>query len=300
MRVASPVRVSQSLSRALVQPQKQTLLKVRRYLQEAPGAMSADALLTLGVDPGARNVGTACDDDDVLSPSLLDLGPLHSTSTQDCIAQLVTTIDHKLTAAADIKRLSCEKQIEAHATGKSQLVCSRLLAVQGALQALCYFKNIEFDLIEINDWKRLYQIKRTGSHDSNKRQAQALCATLFGEKWATRSDHICEAKLISKYRYFLCHKSELDSLLRKHHERTKGTAEEAGSAVKAQKRGRARATKEADRVEGQRASAGKRRRRSAGKATEQEEQTDRGTGGPEHVPSDEPARSTHVQQDPWC
>lgn len=99
-------------------------------------------------------------------------------------------IDDRVTA------IGCEKQLDATLAHKSSKVMSRLIAIQTAVQMICYCIRKPCVLITPHEIKKYHKMPpRTGDYARNKQLAVDKCIELYGEQYGKLVHHICDAKL---------------------------------------------------------------------------------------------------------
>lgn len=154
----------------------------------------------VGVDPGARNVGVAANDDNVFQPFAIDLGGLECTSN----SQIVSALREQFWVILTDDRLDtiyCEAGIVDKFHSKRQLISARLFLVQGALQALAETWNKKFELVQPyavkkRFWGSEWQSGRT--NEENKKKSVEKCRELFNYNGVVH--HACDAKLLAIWR----------------------------------------------------------------------------------------------------
>jgi len=154
---------------------------------------------TIGIDPGARNTAVACSDDAFFEPCTLDLGPLKSTSDSEVVEVLLESL-WGLFSDERVEKIICEAQAS-WGTEKSETITARCHLVQGALQALAFAWEKQFELVTPMAWKKHYNggIWKRMSYDENKAWSVRKATELFGEAYVGRVHHECEAKLLACY-----------------------------------------------------------------------------------------------------
>lgn len=161
--------------------------------------MAASTTYDIGVDPGARNTAVAASDDRVFLPCVLDLGPLHTTTD----AQVVDTLCSSLWfvfSDPNLRRVIVEAQPASLWAEKPPKISARNFLVQGALQSMAHAWNKEFVLVTPMAWKRFYNYGKWDkmSYEENKAWSVKKAVELFGEEYARRAHHACEAKLLAR------------------------------------------------------------------------------------------------------
>lgn len=151
----------------------------------------------VGVDPGARNVGVAANDDNVFQPFAIDLGGLECTSNSGIVSALREQFWTILTDDR-LDTVYCEAGIVNTFASKRQLISARLFLVQGALQALCEAWNKEFVLVQPYAVKKRFwgdSWKSGRTNAENKTSSLDLCLQRFG--YTNVVHHACDAKLLA-------------------------------------------------------------------------------------------------------
>jgi hypothetical protein len=154
----------------------------------------------IGVDPGARNTAVACSDDRVFLPCVLDLGPLNSTTDQQIVDTLVSSL-WPLFSDENLERVIVEAQPASLWAEKPPKISARNFLVQGALQTLAFAWNKRFVLVSPLAWKRHYNngIWEKKTYEENKAWSVKKATELFGPEYAKRIHHACEAKLLATF-----------------------------------------------------------------------------------------------------
>lgn len=156
----------------------------------------------IGIDPGARNVGVASNDDSVFEPCTLDLGPLDHTSNSDVVRTLIESLCYQFSDPR-LEEVFCEAGISDKFNSKRQLVSARLFLVQGALQSLSFSCGKRFTLVAPRSVKTRHWGDEWISgldYNVNKQLAVSKCAELFGDHYLHYTDHACDAKLLAVWR----------------------------------------------------------------------------------------------------
>lgn len=156
----------------------------------------------IGIDPGARNLGVAANDDSVFLPCTLDLGPLDHTSNSEVVRTLIESLCYQFSDPR-LEEVFCEAGISDKFNSKRQLVSARLFLVQGALQSLAFTSGKRFTLVQPRSVKTRHwgdEWVSGQSYDSNKRLAVLKCVQLFGTLYSLHTDHACDAKLLAVWK----------------------------------------------------------------------------------------------------
>lgn len=153
--------------------------------------------MIVGIDPGARYVGVASTDDTVIQPHVIDLGPLGDESLPSIVHKLSNMV---AAIAIDDRVLAfgCEKQLDSTLAKKPAAVTTRLIAVQTAIQTMCYCIRKRFIIISPRDIKLFHKMPTaTGDHAVNKKLAVDKCVELYGDAYREHVHHVCDAKLVA-------------------------------------------------------------------------------------------------------
>lgn len=94
-----------------------------------------------------------------------------------------------------------EQQLD-FCAGKSITVTTKLHDVQGAIVSLCMLRGKPLYMVTPHELKRYYGWRFRGGHAQNKAWAVDICAARYADWYsfcAARTDHACDAKLLSEY-----------------------------------------------------------------------------------------------------